>query len=46
MHFQKRGLSIVLALAVGAGAFFLLPKAHAQGSEALEEIIVTARKRD
>jgi len=46
MQFHKRGLSVVLALAVGAGAFLLFPNAHAQDSEALEEIIVTARKRE
>ncbi len=48
MQVQKRGLSLVLTLTVvvGGGAFFLLPPAHAQESEALEEIIVTARKRE
>ncbi len=46
MQLQSRTLSLVLTLTVGAGTFFLLPALHAQQGEALDEIIVTARKRE
>ena len=46
MQYPKRGLSCALILAVGATTFALLPVSHAQENEALEEIIVTARKRE
>ena len=46
MQVNKRGLSLVLTLTVGAGGFSMLPAAHAQEGAALEEIVVTARKRE
>ena len=44
MHFMNRALSFAAACAVGATAYSVAPPASAQGD--LEEVIVTARKRD
>ena len=46
MKLHKRCLHLALMLTIGAGAYFLLPASHAQESAALEEIVVTARKRE
>ena len=45
MHRLHRTFSIALAVAVGAVAWGAAPQAAAQEASALEEIIVTARKR-
>ena len=46
MHRLHRTLSIALAVAVGAVAWGTAPQAAAQEASELEEIIVTARKRE
>ena len=46
MHRLHRTFSIALAVAVGAVAYTSAPQAAAQQASALEEIVVTARKRE
>lgn len=46
MHRLHRVFSIALAVAVGAVAWGTAPQAGAQEASALEEIVVTARKRE
>ncbi|MCY4478124.1 MAG: TonB-dependent receptor [Gammaproteobacteria bacterium] len=46
MHRLHRTFSIALAMAVGAFAYGTAPQAAAQEASELEEIIVTARKRE
>ena len=46
MHRLHRTISIGLAVAVGAVAWSAAPQAGAQEASALEEIVVTARKRE
>ena len=46
MHRLHRTFSIALAVAVGAFAWGTAPQAGAQEASALEEIVVTARKRE